>query len=561
MTHKWLRYTMSVCLGMALLLPQTTWAAAEPTFSLSTGSTSTVMVQDSFQVQINADQLDDVFSYELNVYYDTSLLEVDTTQKFTDLTGYALPIKIIEDGGSHVQLVYTKTGSLTGINGSATLGNLTFKAKSAGIAELMLKEAKTSTSSLKEETLLKPNTKLNVTVAKHNNNNGSKPSVSTGGSTGGDAAQGNTDSSNAVTIKSEQIVTNGSGSVVISIPSAAKQLRLPLNTADLLAGHKLEVQSNQIKLAIPAEVFQQLTRLVDEQGRNTSTIVLNIEPRDTGIEAKVLNQSQLQLGADVKLGGAIYDVTLSITTNEGRTFVLSQFDKPISLHMKVAPSINAKLSSIYYIPDNGQLERVGGEYRDGEIVADIEHFSNYVVLEVSKTFSDVPATHWAAEVIRELASKQIVSGTGENVFAPERNVSRAEFTALITRALNLKDATPSTFEDVQSSDWFASEVSKAVKAGLINGRSEGRFDPTASVTREEMTSIVMRAYAQHAGNPASTEAPTFSDEASIADWAAGDVKQAAALGLIQGRSTDTFAPQGLTTRAEAAQVLYRLLSK
>ncbi|MCR8633681.1 S-layer homology domain-containing protein [Paenibacillus radicis (ex Xue et al. 2023)] len=546
------------------MLPQTTLAAEEPTFSLSSASSGTVLEQDSFQIQINADQLNDVFAYELNVYYDTSLLELDTTKKFTDLTGYTLPIKIVEDGGSHVQLVYTKTGSLTGLNGSATLGNLTFKAKRAGIAELALKEVKTSTSSLKEETLLKPNTKLNVTVAKHNNSGG-KPSTSTGGSsgggTGGDAAQGNTDSNNVVTIKPEQLVSNGSGPVVLSIPSAAKQLSLPFNTADLLAGNKLEVQSDKIKLQIPAEIFQQLTRMVDEQGRSTSTIVLNVEPSDTGSEANILNQGKQQLGADVKLGGAIYDIKLSITTNDGRTFALSQFDKSVSLHMKVDPSINAKLSSIYYISDNGQLERVGGEYRDGEIVADIEHFSKYVVLEVSKTFNDVPATHWAAEVIRELASKQIISGTGENVFAPERNVSRAEFTALIARALNLKAATSSTFEDVQSSDWFASEVSKAVKAGLVNGRDEGHFDPTAPVTREEMTSIVMRAYALHAGKPASTEAPTFADEASIADWAAGDVKKAAALGLIQGRSKDSFAPQGLTTRAEAAQVLYRLLSK
>ncbi|MDI4643806.1 S-layer homology domain-containing protein [Cohnella hashimotonis] len=54
---------------------------------------------------------------------------------------------------------------------------------------------------------------------------------------------------------------------------------------------------------------------------------------------------------------------------------------------------------------------------------------------------------------------------------------------------------------------------------------------------------------------------SFADTDRIAAWAAPYVAEASSLGLLSGRSAGQFAPQGVTTRAEAAQSVYNLLQK
>lgn len=551
MARMLLGFSLSICLAVGLWLPQVAATVVDPVFTVTT-STDSLLQNQSFQVDIKGDSLDDLFAYELNLYYDESRLQLDTTQKFTDLNGFALPIKIVQDGGTHAQLVYTKTGSLTGLSGSVMLGRLTFKTVGSGTAELALKKVKMSTSSLKEEKTLMPDVKASVMVETRE-----RPTIGSFPTAPAPAEP------NVVSVKPEQLQTSGVENIVISLPTDAQQMNLPPNTAELLGEKKLEIQSEKIKLEIPAKLFTQLISLVSEQERSDSKITLAIKPlTESAIGDGVLNQAKNQLGANVKLGSSIYDIKLYVTTKASQTLSLTSFEQPIQIRFKLDPAVNPSLSSVYFISDNGGLERVGGTYASSELTADISHFSNYAVLEVTKSFADVPQSHWAAGAIQELASKLVISGTSEQTFEPESKITRAQFTALLARALKLKAANLTTsFQDVQSSDWFASEVAAAVQAGIVNGREIDTFEPNALVSREEMAAILMRSYRLLHSQTASAAAPSFSDEAAIGEWALTDVKAAAALSLIQGRSEGQFEPQGLATRAEAAQVLYRLLAK
>ncbi|MHC0564775.1 S-layer homology domain-containing protein [Paenibacillus sp. MAH-36] len=543
--------SLSLCLAVGLWLPQVAAAVVDPVFSVTT-STNSLLQNQSLKVDIQGDSLDDLFAYELNLYYDESILQLDTSQKFTDLNGFVLPIKIVQDGGTHAQLVYTKTGSLTGLNGSTKLGTLTFRTVGSGTVDLTLKQVKISTSSLKEEKLLTPNAKATVLVdSRERPTLGSYPTPSTPAE------------SNVVSVKPEQLQTSGAEKIAISLPTNAQQILLPSNTSELLSDKKLEIQAEKIKLELPAKVFTQLNNLVNEQERTDSKITLAIEPlTESTVGEGVLNQAKNQLGASVKLGSLIYNIKLYVTTKAGQTLSLTSFEQPIQIRFNLDSAANPKLSSVYYISDNGGLERIGGTYLSGELSSDISHFSKYTVLEVSKSFADVPSSHWAADVIQELASKLVISGTSEQTFEPESKVTRAQFTALMARALQLKTANSSTsFQDVQPSDWFAPEVASAVQAGIVNGRETDKFEPNSLVSREEMTAILMRSYRLLHGKTDPAAAPSFSDEAAIGQWVLADVKAATALGLVQGRSEGQFEPQGFATRAEAAQVLYRLLSK
>ncbi|MNN26474.1 hypothetical protein D3C81_1399790 [compost metagenome] len=81
-----------------------------------------------------------------------------------------------------------------------------------------------------------------------------------------------------------------------------------------------------------------------------------------------------------------------------------------------------------------------------------------------------------------------------------------------------------------------------------------------------MVVMTMKAYALLKGSSSATVSgtgtavqPGFKDSASISPWALNEVKAAASLKLVKGRSADEFAPKSVSTRAEAAQVIYNLI--
>ena len=132
---------------------------------------------------------------------------------------------------------------------------------------------------------------------------------------------------------------------------------------------------------------------------------------------------------------------------------------------------------------------------------------------------------------------------------------------MLVRALNLTDKGTATFNDVKSDAWYADSVAISVKAGIVKGQSSTTFGAAAQISREEMVTMLMRGYEFVNGKQSNGTATVFKDQSKISTWAAGFVKEATALGLINGRGEGTFQPQGVSTRAEAAQVIYNLLQK
>ncbi|MFD1773440.1 S-layer homology domain-containing protein [Paenibacillus rhizophilus] len=175
------------------------------------------------------------------------------------------------------------------------------------------------------------------------------------------------------------------------------------------------------------------------------------------------------------------------------------------------------------------------------------------------SFTDVPSGYWAASAIQDLVSKQILNGTSSSAFEPKRSVTRAEFTAMLVRALQLTGTGDVAFKDVKAGDWYADSVAAAVKAGIVKGNSSATFGAKSNITREEMVTMLMRGYAKQHGAASTNPAASFKDESKISSWALSYVKQAAALDLVGGREENTFQPRGITTRAEAAVAIYNLL--
>lgn len=213
------------------------------------------------------------------------------------------------------------------------------------------------------------------------------------------------------------------------------------------------------------------------------------------------------------------------------------------------------------IGKDGVVAIVPATFNQGQAVIYSPSNSTYALAEAkSKTFSDLAAS-WAKPEIELLAAKGIMNGTSATAFSPRASITRAEFAALLSRAMALRaPAAPVAFTDVGATAWYAEAVGAARQAGLIDGFADGTFRPNAPITREQIAVLINRA-AKLSGQPltAGHPASSFKDQALIGAWAREAVAAAQAAGIVQGRDDGTFAPAQAVTRAEAAVMLSRLL--
>lgn len=184
---------------------------------------------------------------------------------------------------------------------------------------------------------------------------------------------------------------------------------------------------------------------------------------------------------------------------------------------------------------------------------------------VSITFSDI-STHWAKSDIEFLAAKQIVKGKGidGSTFSPDSRITRAEFVAMLVRALgvNGSEAGNTAFSDVDARAWYYSSVMTASRLGLVNGYGNGSFAPDASITREEIASIsvrVLKYMKVHLNTDDSNALSVFTDKSSISGWARDNAAIAVKAGIMKGMPGGMFNPGSISTRAESAVILKRLL--
>lgn len=188
------------------------------------------------------------------------------------------------------------------------------------------------------------------------------------------------------------------------------------------------------------------------------------------------------------------------------------------------------------------------------------------VNSAAKSFLDLEG-HWAKADIELLASKGIIEGMDEEHFVPEAPVTRAQFAAMISRALNLNltaNTKQSPFSDVAPTSWYKDVVNSSYTAGIIQGITETSFVPQKDITREEMAVMIVRAKLYYEGSTLEKSVPTkslkFDDVNTISDWALKHVQLAFSSGIVNGRTDHLFVPQGHATRAEAAVMIKRMMT-
>jgi|GEM_PF-3155523 len=156
-----------------------------------------------------------------------------------------------------------------------------------------------------------------------------------------------------------------------------------------------------------------------------------------------------------------------------------------------------------YDPENLLWENLGGQVNASKrtIKVPFDKFGYYVVSKMNDSFQDVIRHPYARNHIEAMYSKGIIRQKRSNEFGTDDETTRAEFTAMVVRALQLplieKPQTYS-FDDVptiidENSLWDYRYIETATRLGLVRGKNPRIFEPNGNITREEAAVILARA--------------------------------------------------------------------
>lgn len=162
--------------------------------------------------------------------------------------------------------------------------------------------------------------------------------------------------------------------------------------------------------------------------------------------------------------------------------------------------------------------------------------------------------HWAKSNIEYVYDHSLMNGYPEGIFAPENSITRAEFATVMSKFMELGEdsAAADKFSDVDG-HWAKGYIGALYSREIVNGVSDIEFAPDANITRQEIATILARAF-----KLTEKSADVFADNDSIAEWASDFVYMTKAAGYMQGDENNNFNPIANATRAEVATIIYRL---
>jgi len=182
-------------------------------------------------------------------------------------------------------------------------------------------------------------------------------------------------------------------------------------------------------------------------------------------------------------------------------------------------------------------------------------------------FTDVQGGRWYSAAVQYVWETGVMQGVGQNQFAPNRTLTRAEVAAIYFRLVHGRDADATDnrnnpFNDVSATAWYAPYVTWLVNSGLGSGVTANQFEPNRPSTRQEFA-VVLYNYAMSTLERTDTgqQSPQwdqFTDKGQLASGSYAALRWLNFNGIITGRTPTTISPNGSLTRAEAATMFARL---
>ncbi|MEK5395539.1 S-layer homology domain-containing protein [Paenibacillus sp. FSL K6-2859] len=322
----------------------------------------------------------------------------------------------------------------------------------------------------------------------------------------------------------------------------------------------LILESSSGKLQLPVNsLFSAISGYSGSEQRVVITIAQAASDYKAKLTTQLSNSTSITLGYPME-----YQVKL---IGSGQDRILSSFSDYVSHMMKF--NVNQDAKAVYtgltydlvtetYVP-----VPTTWEWKDGVLQVTMKRKGNsvYTVVQNHAQFNDLNNSNPFKDSILALANRSIIKGYSDGSFKAESVVTRAEFAAMLNRALGImpKLQASKSFKDVKNGVWYSSQVNAAVDAGLINGFADGNFRPSQEITHQEMIVMLVNAlkYGKTDTTVNKTSSPVLPDK--LPDWVKPYYVIAQDNEILPTNSPFQFQAGKKTERQESALLLYQLM--
>lgn len=270
-------------------------------------------------------------------------------------------------------------------------------------------------------------------------------------------------------------------------------------------------------------------------------------------------------------GGSLVSVRFnSPVSNTGKLYYgyesPSKYGGQVSSSISFATSGSSSISNVTFVPKSSYIGTTTITYTGTDSTGNT--FNGQVSISItpsttSQYFSDMGSHSWAAASVDFLYAGGVTTGTSATTYGPSLSITRGDFVLMLYRAFNLTANTTDGFKDVPSNSYYAQAIAVAKALGIAQGSDDGRFNPTAPLTREDAMVFLYRTLSRTGRTIASASAAylnRFPDGGSTSSYAQDSVASLAQAGIIQGDANGRLNPKGSLTRAEMAVILHRVLT-
>lgn len=228
---------------------------------------------------------------------------------------------------------------------------------------------------------------------------------------------------------------------------------------------------------------------------------------------------------------------------------------------------------VWYIDDNSKVVPVpNGCYNSmtDTVTFTTTHFSHYAIVYNSVYFNDVTADAWYNKAVSFIAARGITLGKGNEKYSPEDMLTRGEFIVFLMRAYDIRpDENPKdNFADAGNT-YYTNYLAKAKQLGISIGVGNNIFAPNKAITRQEMFTLLYNALKVINQLPEMDNSDVdsqrkslldFTDNEQIAPWAREAMELLVERGIVNGNA-GKLTPTRKSTRAQMAQVLYNIMTR
>ncbi len=270
---------------------------------------------------------------------------------------------------------------------------------------------------------------------------------------------------------------------------------------------------------------------MEENGKVTARVELSQKAVTQAEEKK--QAARLPMPGLTVTGDRTQAPTVTVTLPKG---------KPVKVEIPVESVTSGTVAVLVHSDGTEEVLKTSLATEHG-ITVGLSDGATVKIVDNSKTFLDVPGSHWGVDAVDFAASRELFAGTGDTTFSPDVVMNRAMILTVLARMEGVDTSAGAT--------WYEAGIRWAQEQNISDGSNlEG------SLTREQLAAMLYR----YAGSPAVTSSMSgFSDGDTVSSWASNAMTWAVETGLITGVGGNSLQPQGQASRAQVAAILMRFI--